>query len=235
MKILDWFRFTTALMEVEKTWTTMYLSKELRAKTVLDIGCGTGCLAYLLADQGFNVIGAEPAKASLDFARNKPNTEKIQWILGDATILPPLAVDLALMTGNVAQVFVTDESWHETLIGVKQALNQNGHFVFEVRDPAQKAWLQWTREKTYQRVSLPQVGNVEGWCEVIDVSNEIVNFRWTYIFESDRFSISSDSIIRFREREEIVSSLWEAGFSVKEIRDAPDRPGKEFVFIAHLG
>lgn len=73
---------------------------------------------------------------------------------------------------------------------------------------------------------------MESWCEVTAASEDIVSFRWTYIFESDGEIISSDSTLRFREREAIEALLHETGFLVKEVRDAPDRPGKEFVFIA---
>jgi SAM-dependent methyltransferase len=114
----------------------LFLARELRVKSILDIGCGTGCLATLLAKEGFSVTGVEPAKASLDYARKKTNSEKVNWILGDATTLPPLAVDLAVMTGNVAQIFLDDNSWTKTLNGIRLALNQNGRFIFEVRDPA---------------------------------------------------------------------------------------------------
>jgi SAM-dependent methyltransferase len=208
--------------------------KELGAQSVLDLGCGTGCLPCLLVEHGVKVIGLEPAQASLDFARTKKNAHQVQWILGDATMLPIVTVDLAVMTGNVAQVFITDQSWYETLARVRNTLHPNGHFVFEVRDPSKKAWQEWTREKTYQRTNIPSIGYVEGWCSVTDVSNDIVSFRWTYIFESDGETFYSDSTLRFRERDEIQVSLNKAGFRVKEVRDAPDRPGKEFVFIAAL-
>lgn len=204
---------------------------ELRAKSVLDVGCGTGCLACLLADKGIEITGVDPAKASLDFARKKTHAERVRWILGDATTLPAMVVDMAVMTGNVAQVFVTDDSWNETLSGIRRALRMDGFLIFEVRNPSQKAWREWTKEKTYRRANVPKVGNVECWCEVTDASNDLVSFRWTYIFESDGAVISSDSTLRFRERDAIETSLLENGFSVDEVRDAPDRPGKEFVFI----
>jgi ubiquinone/menaquinone biosynthesis C-methylase UbiE len=57
---------------------------------VLDIGCGTGTFALLLAERGYDVTGVDPAPASLDAARGKPGSDRIRWILGDATRLPPL-------------------------------------------------------------------------------------------------------------------------------------------------
>ncbi|HYN33635.1 MAG TPA: hypothetical protein VES40_13495 [Ilumatobacteraceae bacterium] len=40
------------------------------------------------------------------------------------------------------------------------------------------------------------------------------------------------STLRFRDRDEITASLTSSGFTIDEIRDAPDRPRREFVFIA---
>ena len=45
---------------------------ELAARSVLDVGCGTGTFACLLAQRGIDVIGVDPAGASLDIARRKP-------------------------------------------------------------------------------------------------------------------------------------------------------------------
>lgn len=183
------------------------LTKELKVKSILDIGCGTGCFACLASEQGFEVTGLEPAKASLDFARDKPNADKVRWILGDASQLPPMAVDLAVITGNVAQVFVTDEAWNANLMAIRNALQPKGHLIFEVRNPAKKARLEWTREKTFQRTDIPGTGMVEGWCEVTDLSKEVVSFRWTYIFASDGAVMTSDSTLRFRDKEAIEASL----------------------------
>jgi hypothetical protein len=38
--------------------------------------------------------------------------------------------------------------------------------------------------------------------------------------------------LRFRDRETTEVSLSRSGFEVHEVRDAPDRPAKEFVFVA---
>jgi ubiquinone/menaquinone biosynthesis C-methylase UbiE len=79
---------------------------ELGARRVVDIGCGTGTFACRLAARGLTVIAVDPAAASLDIARAKPGSERITWLLGDATTILPTVVDAVTMTGNVAQVFV---------------------------------------------------------------------------------------------------------------------------------
>src|SRR6202451_3257136 len=44
---------------------------ELGADRVLDVGCGTGCLAVLLAESGRTVVGVDPAEASLEVGKGK--------------------------------------------------------------------------------------------------------------------------------------------------------------------
>ena len=147
-------------------------------------------------------------------------------------MLPPLAVDAAFMTGNVAQVFLTDEDWTATLRGTSDALRPGGHLVFETRDPARRAWERWTPELTRSVIDVPGVGVVEDWGELTEFSGQFVTFRSTTVFRGDDLVIESTSTLRFRDRLEIADSLVQADFQTVEIRDAPDRPGLEFVFIA---
>ncbi|MFF2509035.1 class I SAM-dependent methyltransferase [Streptomyces sp. NPDC058067] len=211
-----------------------YLSvaEEFEARRVLDIGCGTGVFALLLADRGVDVVGVDPARASVDVARVKPGAERVRWICGDATTLPPLRVDLATMTANVAQAVVDPQGWRETLRGAYEALRPGGHLVFETRDPARRAWEEWNRAESYAETRIPGVGVVESWVEVTDVSGPLVTFRWTYVFAEDGEVLTSDSTLRFRERDEVESDLAAQGFVVADVRDAADRPGREFVFLA---
>jgi SAM-dependent methyltransferase len=204
----------------------------LGARSVLDVGCGTGTFACLLVTQGRAVVGVDPAAASLDVARAKPGADAVTWLLGDATTLPPLQLDAATMTGNVAQVFVTDIDWARTLDGIRAALRPGGHLVVETRVPEREAWRGWTRKLTYERTVLPRVGAVETWHDLTDVSGDLVSFRSTWVFESDGAVLTSDSTLRFRSRDEVTSSLGAAGFVVQDVLDAPDRPGREWVFVA---
>lgn len=209
------------------------LIEQFGARSVLDVGCGTGTLACLLAERGMEVVAVDPAAASLDVARRKQHADAVRWVLGDATTLPPLQVDAAVMTANVAQVFLSDDDWISTLRGVHAALRPDGLLAFETRDPAREAWREWTREKSYQRVDIPGVGVVESWHDLTDVNLPFVSFRSTCVFESDGAVLTSDSTLRFRSHDEVEHSLRATGFALDDVRDAPDRPGREFVFVAH--
>ena len=208
------------------------MAGESGARSVLDIGCGTGTLACLLAGRGLEVTAVDPASASLEVARRKPGADRVRWVHTDAASLPPLQVDLAVMTGNVAQVFVADEEWAAALQAVREALRPAGRLVFESRDPAKKAWLEWSRDQTYRRVAIPGTGFVQTWTDLTGVEQDLVSFQATVVFERYGTALTSDSTLRFRSRAELAGSLAAASLIVEEIRDAPDRPGREFVFIA---
>ncbi|MCL7495491.1 MULTISPECIES: bifunctional 2-polyprenyl-6-hydroxyphenol methylase/3-demethylubiquinol 3-O-methyltransferase UbiG [Streptomyces] len=210
----------------------LHLAAELGARHVLDIGCGTGVLALLLADRGIEVVGVDPARASLDVAKAKPGGDRVRWICGDATALPPLRADLATMTANVAQAIVDPQTWRQTLKGAREALRPGGHLAFETRDPSRRAWEEWNREASYSVTEVPGAGSVESWFDLIDVDGPLVTFRSTYVFTANGQVLTSDSTLRFRDRQEVEADLLAHGYVVKEVRDAPDRPGRELVFLA---
>ena len=208
------------------------IADELSAERVLDVGCGTGSLAVLLAETGRTVVGVDPAEASLEIARSKDSTARITWIHGDATTVPALDADLAVMTGNVAQVFLADEDWARTLQGIHAALRPNGHLVFETRRPERRAWEEWAADDAPVILDISGSGPVERTLEVTDVSLPFVSFRSTYRFLADGEVLTSDSTLRFRSREEVGTSLLAHGYRVLDVREAADRPGREFVFIS---
>ena len=207
------------------------MAEEFGATSVIDVGCGTGTFACMLAERGIEVTGVDPARASLDVARAKPFSDRVRWVLGDASALTHPGADLITMTGNVAQVFLTDASWSSALGSARSVLVDGGRLAFEVRDPKARAWRTWTKASTYRRVPLPQGGPVEVWTDHVREDLPRVSFRQTFVFP-DATVLTSDSTLRFRDEEEVRTSLRQAGFVVEGVRDAPDRPGLELVFVA---
>ncbi len=207
---------------------------ELGARSVLDIGCGTGTFALMLAARGLDVTGVDPAAASVDVARAKPGADDVRWVVGtaDAPMAATGGVDAVTMTANVAQVFLDDLDWHAVLSAARRALRPGGTLVLESRRPERRAWEGWTRESTRHVVDVPHEGAVEEWVEVTEVDGQFVTFASPTIFHRDGARIESTSTLRFRPREAIERSIAAAGLELVDVRDAPDRPGREWVYLA---
>ena len=165
----------------------------------------------------------------------RAGAELVRWIEGVVADLDPVevgAVDLTVMTGNVAQVFVTDGDWTSTIRSCGDMLRPGGHLVFETRDPAQRAWEGWSGDGLRSVDEVDGVGTVESWIDVTSVDLPLVTFDSWFRFVDSGETVRSTSTLRFRELSEIEETLGGAGFEVVEVRDAPDRPGREFVVIA---
>jgi SAM-dependent methyltransferase len=71
------------------------LADEIDARSIVDLGCGTGLLTRSLAGLGRAVIGVDPSRTMLDYARRQPGAESVTWIRGGAAALAPTGADVA--------------------------------------------------------------------------------------------------------------------------------------------
>ncbi|GIG40933.1 class I SAM-dependent methyltransferase [Cellulomonas phragmiteti] len=208
------------------------LAAELGARRVLDVGCGTGTFALLLAGRGYDVIGVDPAAASLAVARSKPGAARVRWVEGTAGSVRVTDRDLVTMTANTAQSIADPAGWTDTLHACHRALRPGGHVVLETRRPEDRAWERWTRTATRATTEVENVGEVTRWVEVVAVDGALVTFRWTFVLTAQGATLTSTSTLRFRTQEEVEDDLRRAGLVTVEVRDAPDRPGREMVVVA---
>jgi len=71
-------------------------------------------------------------------AKSKDTNAAVTWVHADAAGIPPAGADLAVMTGNVAQVFLTGQDWAQALQAIGAALGPRGYLVFETRRPGRR-------------------------------------------------------------------------------------------------
>ncbi|KUN92916.1 SAM-dependent methyltransferase [Streptomyces caeruleatus] len=75
--------------EVRQAWASRLRSwLPERACDVLDLGCGTGSLSLLAAEQGHRVTGVDRSPAMVDLARAKLAGRDAAFLVGDAAVPP---------------------------------------------------------------------------------------------------------------------------------------------------
>jgi protein-L-isoaspartate(D-aspartate) O-methyltransferase len=101
----------------------------------LDIGCGTGELAVMLAKRGFSVTGVDLSEVALHAAttraENAKVTDKTTFMVGDIAD-PKTTTKLAdkkydLITCKLVLAFIQDKD--AVIVWVKSHLTENGAFV----------------------------------------------------------------------------------------------------------
>lgn len=190
------------------------LADEVGARSIIDVGCGTGILTVTLARPGRRVVGVDPSAAMLAYARRRPEGDTVEWIHGDSQNIPPGPFDLAVMTGNVAQ-HIPDPQWQRTLADIHRALRDGGVLVLESRNPAVRAWETWVSSEPTTRQTAH--GALREWNEIQLLGCGVVRLIAHNVFEdSGDHVVESDDLV-FRDRKAIEEQLHEAGFTVDAV------------------
>jgi ubiquinone/menaquinone biosynthesis C-methylase UbiE len=112
----------------------------LTGRRALDIACGTGTLALLLADQGWQVTGLDASAEMLAQARGKLAAllaaEQVALVQGDMRampeVLPPAAYDLATCTYDSLNYLLSEDDLAACLQGVATVLAPGGLLVADM-------------------------------------------------------------------------------------------------------
>jgi SAM-dependent methyltransferase len=198
------------------------LACELGATTIVDLGCGTGLLTRQLPEHGFRMIGVEPSPAMLARARQRPAPRDVTWVDGGASELGIPSADLAIMTGHVAQFFLTDDDWQDALTALHASLRPGGHLAFETRNSDAREWDEWTPDRR-RTVHDAIAGSITTWSEVDHVRDGIVTYTIHYDFHATGEHVVAPSALRFRREPELKATLADAGFAVEQIYGGWDR------------
>ncbi|MGN7311133.1 class I SAM-dependent methyltransferase [Alkalicoccobacillus gibsonii] len=201
----------------QSTYDTQFfctLLKKANAKVVADLGCGTGQLTEQFVKEGYQITAIDPNQEALERARKKEIQGSVEWILGDSSELKHHTYDVVIMTSNVAQVFLTSDSWKQMLLDVYRALKPGGHLIFDVRNPLAKVWEEWEQDLSPDYAKHPQSGDdLEILTEYEGFTEDVFTF-----YESVKHVPSGEILqrerlqLRFQPKEEIDLSLKQVGF-----------------------
>ena len=192
-----------------------YLPLVMSAKSVLDVGCGTGELLRLARKAGHRgrLCGLDPAEAMLEQARKRRD---IEWVHGDLSTADwRREFDLVVMTGHAFQVFVEDHQLQKSLAAIHSALTEDGRFVFETRNPSAREWEAWTPDNA---VEISHGGSVVLMAHQVEtpVVGDVVSFTVTYTSPSWDQPLVSRSTLRFLDVDSLSAFLSGAGLVVEE-------------------
>ncbi len=201
--------------------------------SILDLGCGTGILSLAYANKGHSVTGVDPAREMLRRAREKKNSNQVEWIQCAAQdFSSDKRFDLIIMTGHAFQVLLTDADVLSTFNMMQKHLAPAGRIAFESRNPA----IDWARDWNYRvALNLPN-GRVAETRRLIARVNDRMSFELRYEFEDE--TLVSASELRFLRCDRILELLSTSGLQVVELvgdwDSAPfdDATSREMIFIA---
>lgn len=189
---------------------------------VLDVGCGSGRLGVLLAQDGHRVVGIDLSAAMLAEACRRDRTGSASWNVGDArTLHLERTFDLVVMTGHAFQVLFDDREMAAFLTGAYAHLRPGGTLAFETRNPAARAWTDWTPARSRRMVEVERLGSVEVHNDVVGVGGEHVTHRTSYRFD-DGSELHTSATLRFPSEAGVVAALRTAGFATIDVRGGWD-------------
>jgi SAM-dependent methyltransferase len=185
------------------------------AKSVLDLGCGTGALTAMLAD-GRAVTGADPAPAMLDVARKRCGDDRVEWVEGDARSLRlGKSFDLVILTGHAFQVFLTADDQRAVLDTIAAHLASDGRFIFDSRNPLAREWQEWGPDDSRRTVAHPTFGAVEAWNDAVqDAVTGIVTYDTFYRVPAGGRQFHAQSRIAFPAQQALAEMIAAAGLVV---------------------
>lgn len=225
--------YDTINSHAEDTAFYLDLTAELVPVDVVDLGCGTGRLALILAARGHRVTGVDPSPQMLAVARDKVGAGAVRWVDGGADKLGEEEADLVLMTGHVAQFFVREADWRQALRRIRRVLRLGGRLAFETRNPTPRPWEAWTPHASRRVTEVPG-GQLETWYEVRSVHDGIVDYAFRYRFPTGE-AVHEDNILVFRDQ--VSASLFNAGLEIERTYGDWDRSplsedSPELIYVA---
>nr|WP_249316913.1 class I SAM-dependent methyltransferase [Bacillus sp. FJAT-50079] len=210
----------------------------VQGNRLLELACGTGELAILLAKEGFAVTGVDLSDEMLSVARDKADHASVELNLFQQNMceLNGLGTfDLITIFCDSLNYLETPEQTKQTFLRVHEHLHEDGLFLFDVHTPFQMESVYENETFALVEEDVAYIWNCFPGEDLYSVEHELTFF---VLDEASGQFERFEEIHKQRTYEQADYSNWlkEAGFTILSVtadftEDAPDMEAKRLFFI----
>ena len=192
--------------------------KKYKAKTVLDLTCGTGSQIFWLAKRGYQVTGSDISTGMLKIAKRKAKKSKasVKLLRGDMRTIKVGKFDAAITIFN-AIGHLTKAGFEKTMRNIHDNLNDGGIYVFDIINLSYV-----TNGDNITKMSYEQMKTVEGTKRRIIqhsiIDNEGILISYTTNYEqkgSGKLKMSKNTVtLQLYTAKELKEMLTRNGFKI---------------------
>ena len=174
-------------------------------------------LAVSIAREVSPVVGVDPAAGMLQVARGRAGAERVEWIAADGRTLDlGRHFRLIYLTGHAFQVFLTDDDALAMLSAAARQLLPDGLLAFDTRNPAAKAWLDWTPAESAEIAEVPGLGRIEESIDTtFDEETGVASITHRHRFLDRGTEQTGRSRIRFIDKDRLATLIARARLSLE--------------------
>ena len=203
---------------------------------VLDLGCGTGKMARKLAREGYQVTAVDNSMDMLEIAASEED-DHILYVLQDMVSLElPQQVDAAVSICDCMNYILEEEDLKEAFRRVREFLKEDGVFVFDMNSHYKYKEILACNTFAEDREDASFI-----WDNFYDEEERINEYQLSLFIQNEQGTYNKYEELHLQkayEQEEVVSFLYEAGFSsvcVLDVETARQKHNTSPVATAALG
>ena len=194
--------------------------------SVLELGCGTGRVAFPLAKKAKQVVGVDVSGDMISRAKKKLKSANVEFLLGDMSSLNLKAkFDLIIAPFRVLQTLETEDVVLKSLKNIKKHMNPEGLGILNVFNPylsKDDMKIKWIQDnKTDYGETVLESGDILKYNEVrkhLDAENQVLYVDIIYRrYQSNKLVDEhvNPLCMRYYYPDEFKNLISQNGFTIK--------------------